>query len=96
MQDALTLTESQLADVKTRLEHQEAETRKADSKFKFSLDENEKLKAGFSMERIALEEEKAALLQRAETVEASLKETTAELTDLQRHISRMTSTIFGK
>ena len=47
------MIESQLADVKNRLEHREAETQKANSKFKFSMDENEKLKAGFSMERAA-------------------------------------------
>ena len=76
MQDALSLTGSQLVDVKNRLEHQEAETRYADSKFKFSMDENEKLKARFSTERTAWEEEKAALLQRVEIAEASLKEMT--------------------
>ena len=96
MQDALNLIESQLVDMKNRLEHQESETCKADSKFKFSQDENEKLKAGFSTERNAWEEENSALLQRAETAEASLKETTSELTGLQRHIAQMTSAIFGK
>lgn len=96
MQDALSLTESQLVDLKNRLEHQEAETRKADYKFKLSLDENEKLRTGFSTERAAWEKEKAVLLQRAEVAEASLKETTAELTGLKRHISQMTSAIFGK
>ena len=78
------------------LEHQEAETRKADSKFKFSLEENEKLIAGFSTERTALDDEKAALVQRAETAKSSLKETAIELTGLKRHISQMTAAIFGK
>ena len=96
MQDALSLTESQLVDVKNRLEHQEAETRKADSKFKFSLDENENLKDGFTTEKAAWEEERATLLQRAEAAESSLKETTLELTGLKCHISQMTSAIFGK
>ena len=40
-----------MVELKNRLERQEAETCKDDSKFKFSLDENEKLKAGFSTER---------------------------------------------
>ena len=96
MQDALSLTESQLVDVKNRLEHQEAETRKADSKFKFSLDENEKLKAIFATERAVWEEEKASLLQKAEAAESSLRETNAELNGLKCHISQMTSSIFGK
>ena len=43
--------QSQLIDLKSRLEAQEAETRKADSKFKFSLDETEKLKADFNTEK---------------------------------------------
>ena len=96
MQDALSLTESQLVDVMNRLEHQEAKTRKVDSKFKFSLEENEKLKAGFTTEKAGWEKEKVTLLQRAEAAESSLKETTAELTGLKRHISQMTSAIFGK
>ena len=87
MQDALSLTDSQLGDVKNMLEHQEAKPHKADSKFKFSLEENEKLKAGFSMERTACEAGKVALLQRVEAAESSLRETTSELTDLKRHIS---------
>ena len=58
--------QSQFTDVKTRLEHQESETQKADSKFKFSLDETEKLKVSFDAERTAWAEEKTALTQRAE------------------------------
>ena len=38
-QEASTEAESQLADLKKRLKHQESETRKAEAKFKFTLDE---------------------------------------------------------
>ena len=53
LQDATAQLESQLADAKTRLENQESETRKADSKFQFSVAETEKLKTGFEAERNA-------------------------------------------
>ena len=59
----------------------------ADSKFKFSLDETEKLKISFNTERTAWAEERTALIQRAKKAEASLQEMTTELTDLKRHIS---------
>ena len=85
-----------MTDWKTRLEAQEAKTRKAESKFKFSLDENKKLKTEFNAEKATWAEEKAALIQRAEKAEASLEEMTTELTGLKHHITQMTSAIFGK
>ena len=96
MQEASSQFQSQLTDLKTRLEAQEAETRKADSKFKFSLDEKEKLKAEFNTEKATWAEEKTALIQRAEKAEASLQEVTTELAGLKRRISQMVSAIFGK
>ena len=96
LQDALSQAESQVANLKTRLEQLEAETREADSKLKLSLEESEKFKTAFSIERTAWDKEKATLVQRAETAESSLKETTAELSGLKRHISQMTNAIFGK
>ena len=63
------MNESQLVELKNRLEHQESETRKDESKFEFSLAENEKLKTSFSAERTAWEKEKTILLQRAEAAE---------------------------
>ena len=83
-------------DLRTRLELQESETRKVVSKFKFSLDEMEKLETGFVAERIAWAEEKTVLVQRAENAEASLQEVGAELTGLKHHITQMTIAIFGK
>lgn len=76
-------TESQLSDLKTRLERQEAETQKADAKFKFILDENEKIKTRFAIEKTTWAEEKAALLKRAEDAEAALKPVTEELSGLK-------------
>ena len=95
IQDATAQLQSQLADVKTQLEHQEYETQKADSKLKFSLDESEKLKTSFDAERTVWAEEKTALTQRAEKAEAALQEVTTELTGLKHRISQMVSAIFG-
>ena len=61
VQDATAELQSQLADAKTRLENQESETRKADSKFQFSMAETEKLKTDFEAEKNAWAEEKTAL-----------------------------------
>ena len=96
VQDATAELQSQLADAKTRLENQESETRKADSKFQFSVAETEKLKTGFEAERNAWAEEKTALTQRAKKAEASLQEVTTELTGLKHHVSQMVSAIFGE
>ena len=96
VQDATAELQSQLADAKTRLENQESETWKADSKFQFSVAETKKLKTSFEVERNAWAEEKTALIQRAEKAEASLQEVTTELTSLKHHISQMVSAIFGK
>ena len=96
VQNATAQLQSQLADAKTRLENQESETWKADSKFQFSLAETEKLKTNFEAERNARAEEKTALIQQAEKAEAALQEVTTELTGLKRHVSQMVSAIFGK
>ena len=96
VQDATAQLQAQLADAKTWLEHQESETQKADSKFKFSLAETEKLKTSFDTERTAWAEEKAALIQWVEKAKASLQEITTELTGLKRRISQMISAIFSK
>ena len=96
MQAATAELESQLNDAKTRLAAQENETRKAKSKFQFSVSESEKVKTGFEVEKNAWAEEKIALTQWAEKVEAALQEATTELTGLKRQVSQMVSTIFGK
>ena len=57
---------------------------------------NEKLKKKFESEKKAWVDERASLVARAETAEASLAEATTELSDLKRQISQMVSAIFGK
>ena len=96
MQDIISQFESEIADLKNRLAAQEIEIQKANSKFEFSVFEQEKLKKNFESEKKIWTDEKAVLVTRAETAEASLANATAELTGLQRQISRMVSAIFGK
>jgi len=96
MQAAISQFESELAFLKSRLETQELETQKANSKFEFSVSENEKLKKKFESEKKTWANEKASLVTRSETAEASLAEATTELSDLKRQISQMVSAIFGK
>ena len=96
MQDAISQFQSELAVRKSRLKTQELETQKANSKFEFSVSENEKRKKKFESEKKTWANEKASLVTRAETAEASLAEATTELTDLKQQISQMVSAIFGK
>ena len=96
MQASISQFESKLADLKSRLKTEELETRKANSKFEFSVSENDKLKKNFESEKKAWTDEKASLVTRAESAETSLVEATIELSDLKRQISQMVSTIFGK
>ena len=88
--------QSELSEVKNRLELQETETRRANSKFEFSMCEQEKLRVEFEVEKKAWAEEKIALTHRAEKAEAALEEVTTELSGLKRHVSQMVSAIFGK
>ena len=96
IQAAIKQFESEISDLKNRLKTQEIETQKANSKFEVSISAQEKLKKKFEAERKAWADEKTALLNRAEQAEATLAETTAELSGLKRHISQMVSAIFGK
>ena len=75
---------------------QETKTQRANSKFEFSVSEQEKLKADFEVEKKAWAEEKIALTHRAEKAEADLEEVTTELSGLKCHVSQMVSAIFGK
>ena len=88
--------QSELSELKARLELQESETRKANSKFQFSVTETKKLKTSFEVEKGAWTEENTALTQQAEKAEAALQEATTELTGLKRQVSQMVSAIFGK
>ena len=88
--------ESEVSDLKNRLEAQETETQRANSKFEFSVSEQEKLKKDFEVEKKAWAKEKIALTNRAKKAEAGLEEVTAELSGLKRHVSRMVLAIFCK
>ena len=96
MQATISQFESEIADLKNLLAAQEIEIQKANSKFEFNVSEQEKLKKNFESEKKTWPDEKASLMTRAETAEASLAETTTELSDLKRQISQMVSAIFGK
>ena len=82
--------------MKNRLSAQETETQKANSKFEFSVSEQEKLKKDFEVERNAWANEKIALTQRVEIAEKALEEVTTELSGLKHRVSQMVSAIFGK
>ena len=96
MQATASQFEAEIADLKSQLKTQELEAQKANSKFEFSVSEQEKLKKNFESEKKAWVDERASLVTRVETAEASLAEATNELSDLKRHISQMVSAIFGK
>ena len=96
VQATTTQLQSELSELKNRLEAQETETQKANSKFEFSVAEQEKLTSEFGVVKKAWAEEKIALTQRAETAETALEEVTTELSGLKRHVSQMVSAIFGK
>ena len=83
-------------DLKSRLEAQETETQKADTKFKFSNFEQEKLKKEFDNEKKSWADERTSLINWTEKAEAALEEATGELTGLKRQVSQMVSSIFGK
>ena len=96
MQATISQFDSEIADLKSQLKTQELETQKANSKFEFSVSEQEKLKKNFESEKKTWVDERASLVTRAETAEASLAEATTKLSDLKRQISQMVSAIFGK
>ena len=96
MQAMISQFESEIVDLKNHVAAQEIETQKANSKFEFSVSEQEKLKKNFESEKKIWTDKKARLVTRAETAEALLANATAELTGLQCQISRMVSAIFGK
>ena len=96
IQATISQFESEIADLKSQLKTQELETKKANSKFEFSVSEQDKLRKNFESEKKIWADERALLVTRAEAVEASLAEATTELSDLKRQISQMVSAIFGK
>ena len=66
------MKESQLSDLNKNIELRQAKTSKAESNLKTSLEEIEKIKAGFDAERTSWETKKAALQRKADDDEAKL------------------------
>ena len=93
IQATINQCESEVADLKSRLTAQELEIQKANSKFEFSVSEQEKLKKNFEAEKKIWANEKASLVTRVETAETSLAEATAELSGLKCQISNGLSNI---
>ena len=89
------MKESHLGDLKKNIELQQAETSKAESKLRISLEEFEKVKAGFDTKRTAWETDKATLLKRAEDAEATLEPVSIELAGLKQQINAITTSIFS-
>ena len=54
--------ESKVSDLKNRLDAQETETQRANSKFEFSISEQEKLKKDSELEKKAWADEKIAFI----------------------------------
>ena len=96
MQVATSQFQSEISDLKNRLQSQETETQRANSKFEFSVSEQEKLKADFEAERKTWADEKNALTQRVDNSEAALEKATNELSGLKRHVTQMVTAFFGK
>ena len=96
IQATISQFEAEIADLKSQLKTQELEAQKANFKFEFSVSEQEKLKKKFESEKKTWVDERASLVTRAETAEASLAEATNELSNLKWQISQMVSAIFGK
>ena len=96
MQSEINQQTSQIADLQTNLETQQAENTKAKDELRTALTTMEQLKEWFKSERANWDTEKAGLVKRAETAEAALEPGAEELSGLKRQINAMTSAIFGK
>ena len=96
MQVTTSQLQTEIADLKNRLQAQETKTQRANSKFEFSVSEQEKLKADFEVERKTWADEKNALTQRVVDSEAALEKATNELSGLKRYVTQMVTAIFGK
>ena len=88
--------ESELTSVKENLDSQQAARSEAEKKWRVAVKELEKTRADFAAFKKTAESEKVALTKRADDAEGQLKVVSEELQSLKRHISRMTSAIFGE
>ena len=88
--------DTQTADLQENIKSQQAEASKAKEELPNALTAMEKLKENFKKERADWDMEKAALVQKAEDAEATLKPMVEELTSLKWKINATTSIVFGK
>ena len=89
LQEALKASESE------RAAHQVARA-VAEDKWRVAISELEKTRSELATYRKTAESEKTGLIKRADDAESRLKTVSDELQTLKKHISRMTSAIFGK
>ena len=88
--------DSQIADLQENIKSQQAKTSKAKDELTGALTSMEQLKGDFKNERAVWENEKAALLKRAEDAESALKPVAEELSGLKHQVNAMISAIFDK
>ena len=96
VQETSTESETRLADLKKRIKQQESEPGRTTPNSSSALMNQRSWNPSLLQIEKPGTKKKTALVQRAESAEASLKEVTAELSGLKCHISKMTSAIFGK
>jgi chromosome segregation ATPase len=96
IQDNLEAAESELTSLRGNLASQQTARSEAENKWRIAIEELEKMQVEFALFRKTAETEQAALTKRADDAEGRLKLVSEELQTLKRHISRMTSAIFGK
>ena len=90
------MAESDLTGINESLAVQQTTRSEAEKKWRVAVKELEKTQADFAAFKKTAESEQAALTKRADDAEGRLKVASEELQTLKRHISRMTSAIFGK
>ena len=90
------MKESHLGDLSKNVAALETKSNEAKAKLKSALENLEKLKSDFTVERATLESKKTAWQKRTEDAEKQLKPVAEELAGLKQQICRMTAAIFGK
>jgi len=92
----LDAAESDLTGLKENVASQQTARAEAEEKWRVAIKELEKVQADFTAFKKTTESKEAALTKRANDADQQLKLASEELQTLKRHISRMTSAIFGK
>ena len=92
----MSTVKSSLTGLRKEIEYEQPLRAKQESSLQSSLEELEKIKANFEIEKKYFETEKAALIQHAKNAKSQFAPVTEELAGLKCHISQMTQDIFGK